>query len=358
MKKILLLSFLISASVNSFAFLSQSHWRWRKDDGSETTATWAAAEDSTLTISSCVEAIRLRISFYNNDVLNTEEMTNTFLSYSTDSLALDADWKQIKWWGDADSSHFILAGDTPNSTDGTPTTELLTGRVGFSFEAGKIITSSDSAGAHVVAVAHRTEYEYVIKPTRNLLPNTKYYFKLQASMTDDVSQNMPSLITPPAASKPDISWNGTALSTTSTGPDYQWLLSNAAVSSATSATYQPAAIGTYKIQVSNSDGCVSKSDSFNLIVTALANTTRTNGRFTAKLMPNPASSDLMIQFPEQPTGTLFIQLISTDGHVIKSVRTKDRLKVMSVSDVVPGNYFIRIQGNNYNQTQKLLINKQ
>jgi len=358
MKKILLLSFLISASVNSFAFLSQSHWRWRKDDGSETTATWAAAEDSPLTICPSDEALRLRMSFYNNDATYTEDMTNTFLSYSTDSLAVDADWKQIKLLGVDEGSHFILAGNTTNSADGVSTTEQLTGRVGFGFEAGKIITSSDAVGAHSVAVANRTEYEFVIRPTANLLPSTKYYFKLQASMTDDVNQNMPSLITSAVPSKPDISWNGTALSTTSAGPNYQWLLSNAAVNLAISATYQPAAIGSYKIQVSNLDGCINTSDSYNLIVTALANPTRTNGRFTAKLMPNPASSDLMIQFPEQPSGTLFIQLISTDGHIIKSVRTKDRLKVMSVRDVLPGNYFIRIQGNHYDQTQKLLINNQ
>ena len=446
MKKVLLFCFLIAASVNSFAFLSQSHWRWRKDNGSQTTATWVAPEDSSAKIFSTSEALRLRVSFFNNDSANSEEMTDAFLSYSTDSLAADANWKQIKWWGNSDGSHFILAGDTPNSIDGAPTTEQLTGVPGFTFDAGKLITKTDSIGLHKIPARHRTEYEFVIKPTDSILPKTRYYFKLQASVTGDFHQNMPSITTAdvlltssisastcsgvpflyaattkasgasiswsraavtgisntaktgttanisdtlinttanaidvnyvyylngptdatqtqnvvvtvnPKPTKPVISWSGSNLSTTSTGPNYQWLLSNAAVSLATTSSYKPAAIGSYKVQISSLQGCISISDSFNLLITALQNPISSTGSFNAKLSPNPASSDLMIKFAEQPTSTLFIQLISTDGHVIKSFRTKDKMKVMSVSDVLPGNYFIRIIGKNYDQTQKLLIN--
>jgi hypothetical protein len=443
MKKVLLFCFLIAASVNSFAFLSQSHWRWRKDNGSQITATWVAPEDSSAKIFNTSEALRLRISFFNNDSVNTEEMNNAELNYSSDE---GITWTKITRGVAGDNIHFILAGDSPNCKDGDSTTQQLTGVTGFTFEKGKIITSTDQLAAHVVPIRRRTEYEWLLKPTSFILPNKHYIFQLIATTTDFVGHTFPSLTTSnvlltssisastcsgvpflyaattnasgasiswsraavtgisntaktgttanisdtlinttssaidvnyvyylngptdatqtqnvvvtvnPKPTKPVISWSGSNLSTTSTGPNYQWLLSNAAVSLATTSSYKPAAIGSYKVQVSSLQGCISISDSFNLLITALQNPISSTGSFNAKLSPNPASSDLMIKFAEQPTSTLFIQLISTDGHVIKSFRTKDKMKVMSVSDVLPGNYFIRIIGKNYDQTQKLLIN--
>ena len=66
MKKILLLTALLVTSYNLFAFTTQGVWRWRKDDGSETTATWRADQNTPITISSTDSIIRLRIELYND----------------------------------------------------------------------------------------------------------------------------------------------------------------------------------------------------------------------------------------------------------------------------------------------------
>ena len=66
MKKDLLLSALLVTSYQLFAFTTQGVWRWRKDDGSETSATWRAEQNTPIIINSMDSTIRLRIELYNN----------------------------------------------------------------------------------------------------------------------------------------------------------------------------------------------------------------------------------------------------------------------------------------------------
>ena len=153
--------------------------------------------------------------------------------------------------------------------------------------------------------------------------------------------------------KPVISWNGTELSTTSTST-LQWMLNSVAVTGATTATHKPAAIGFYKIQATNTEGCKIISDSFNLIVTSV-NSRNASVTNVAKLIPNPASSLLMIAFNESPAITLDIELFNNLGHKIKWVRTKNKVTTIPVSELPAGNYFIKITGNKHDQTIGVII---
>ncbi len=153
--------------------------------------------------------------------------------------------------------------------------------------------------------------------------------------------------------KPVISWNGTELSAASTST-LQWMLNSTAVIGATAATYKPVAIGFYKIQATNTEGCKIISDSFNLVVTAV-NSRNASVTNVAKLIPNPASSLLMIAFNEAPTITLDIELLSNLGHKIKWVKTKNKVTTIPVSELPAGNYFIKITGNKYDQTMGVII---
>lgn len=58
-------------SGGGFPSFSQTHFRFRKDDGSETTATWRAAEDTNVSIA-LDEPFRLRIQI---------KETNGFITY-------------------------------------------------------------------------------------------------------------------------------------------------------------------------------------------------------------------------------------------------------------------------------------
>jgi hypothetical protein len=123
------------------------------------------------------------------------------------------------------------------------------------------------------------------------------------------------------------------------------------------ATYKPIAIGAYKIQITNSEGCNTVSDSFNLVVTAFNNPATTSVSNLATIFPNPASPVLLVKFKETPASTLEIRLVNNDGRTIQLVKTKDKLTTIPINNVPSGNYFIRITGNNYNQTQGVIISK-
>ena len=57
----------VRPSSGGAATLDQSHFRWRTDDGSETTATWAAAEDTNVTIAALTPTrLRVEIAATNN----------------------------------------------------------------------------------------------------------------------------------------------------------------------------------------------------------------------------------------------------------------------------------------------------
>jgi hypothetical protein len=164
------------------------------------------------------------------------------------------------------------------------------------------------------------------------------------------------LTTIAAPTKPTVSWNGTEFST-ATASSFQWFLNNVSITGASAASYKPTAIGLYKVVISNASGCKSESDNFNLVVTAISNPASTSINNLASVFPNPASPVLLVKFKEVPNSTLEIRLISNEGRNIKMVRTKDKLTSIPIDNVPTGNYFIRITGNNFNQTEKVIISK-
>ena len=165
------------------------------------------------------------------------------------------------------------------------------------------------------------------------------------------------IIVKAAPSKPLINWNGATLSTSSSAIAFQWSVNNVSLFGATLSTYKPLTIGLYKIQITNSDGCTSISDSFNLLVTAINNPATTSVANLASVFPNPASPVLLVKFREAPNTTLEIRLIAGDGRSIQLVKTKDKVTTIPINNVPSGKYYIRITGKNYNQTESVIINK-
>ena len=161
----------------------------------------------------------------------------------------------------------------------------------------------------------------------------------------------------PNPTKPDIIWNGSQFSTSVTNVSYQWLLNSVALNGAISETYKPTLIGLYKIQITDANGCKNISDSFNLVVTAINNPITNTPTHIAKLFPNPASTEVLIKFEEIPAETLIIQLVDNYGRVLKSFSTKNQTTIISLTNLNTGNYYIKIIGNDYNQTKKLIILK-
>jgi len=185
MKRLTLLILLcLAGSSTLLANLTQSHWRWHNNDGDQATATWKADQDGAITISD-YKAIRLRLAVYNNT--GDPKTLNHQLQYATST---SGPWMSLTEASDINA--FNLGGDNTLIGQGDATTEQLTGGdASISFVPGIVITRQDQT-TDTLQNNTRTEYEWCIKPTANIRPNTTYYFRSNAG---DQNTPLPSIIT-------------------------------------------------------------------------------------------------------------------------------------------------------------------
>ncbi|NJB81544.1 T9SS type A sorting domain-containing protein [Wenyingzhuangia aestuarii] len=182
--KLLYLLFFIGIYTAS-ADIRQTAYRWRNDDGNETTATWKANMNAPITIANDGNSIiRLRVQIYNYDNAKRNAGFNPKIIYSTD---LNSTTKEL----DNTDSHFIYV-DSPNLTDGEATTQQF-GTESFQ-PAG--VKEAPPAGSNItrgysLSYATYTELEFVIKPTEDAI-NTTYYFRLNG-LTDTAGSTLASL---------------------------------------------------------------------------------------------------------------------------------------------------------------------
>jgi len=189
MKKFIILIILLAACNNIFAFLTQANWRWRNDDGTETTATWKAAQNTQVVLTITGQIWRLRLEVYNNTgapvgVLDT-------LQFATSTAG---PWTNIDTV--AGSNPFMIADTSAFVAQNDPTTAQLAG-VALTFAPGKIMVDSMVLKNYNLADQQRTEFEWAILSTPNIVPNTTYYFREWGSTANplDIGMTYPSLIT-------------------------------------------------------------------------------------------------------------------------------------------------------------------
>lgn len=170
MKKIFILLALLGAYTSSFAFLTQGSWRWRTNDGSETSATWKANQNTGIAYNSIHEVLRLRYEIYNTNSNATQ--TEDSLQYST-TPSDAASWMNIgKYPGKA----FILASTINTVTQNQPTTSQITGNA-YAYHPGKMMVTDSVAVGVFIPPSNRTEIEWAIIGTDNTLPGVTYYFR-------------------------------------------------------------------------------------------------------------------------------------------------------------------------------------
>lgn len=170
MKKLLLpVLILLAFSTQALASLRQTQYRWRNNDGNETTATWKAAANTPINVGD-TSILRLRLELNNdNTALEPSSVTET-LEYSSDN---GVSWTVIT---NAATNAFHYTSSTL-VTDGGPTTNQMGTTTFGTFVSGRIISAVPTALAMLLNDAERTEFEWVIKPTVNVLPMTKYLFR-------------------------------------------------------------------------------------------------------------------------------------------------------------------------------------
>lgn len=177
----LILFTFISYLAYSNATVTQNQWRWRKDNGTETSATWMSNEVQGAGLCNMTDTIRLRIGFQvDPDPFYPEETashwTDSRIAYSTSP---NGPFTMVPFSANLAGEAFVFTTSSFVS-NGQQTNQQLSSTGGFYFP-GQIV--ADNANPEIIFstpsyTITETEYEWVIKPTANAALTT-YYFRLE-----------------------------------------------------------------------------------------------------------------------------------------------------------------------------------
>ena len=151
---------------------TQSRYRWRNDDGSESAATWAAAEDTVLSNLAKSTIKRLRFTIANRGwtrgagpqflIEFAQTATCSAGTYAAVPTGTGSDWQVV---------------DSTNITDGNTTTNQLTSANAF-FKAGYVKDTANQTAALTLSSEEFTEIEYSIQANSSALDGGSYCFRL------------------------------------------------------------------------------------------------------------------------------------------------------------------------------------
>jgi hypothetical protein len=185
MKKFLLLFAVICTSYSALAnaTVAQKEWRWRNDDGNETSATWKAPQDVAPTLNRCTatgQNMRLRMVMQvNPDPATTDPSLKAIARNISFSTSPTGPWTLI-----TSSSNTFIFSESAHVADGQTTTNQLTSSGGVN-GSGTIVDSTANTTLLMTTpsgVVTLREYEWVIQPTADVQATT-YYFKLEGAST-------------------------------------------------------------------------------------------------------------------------------------------------------------------------------
>ncbi len=180
MKTVFLTLCMAASCSSAFAYISQGNWRWRNDNGSEISAGWKAPQNTAIQLTNASN-LRLRIQVNNN--LDDDKQYTFPLQYATSP---DGPWRYIS--RATGSNAFVLTRQSGFVTDYTATTKQLNGGSN-PFQTGRLLVDTDLPDT--LLPAHTTsEYEWCIKPTVYIQPNSTYYFRTPVG---DYPKVLPSL---------------------------------------------------------------------------------------------------------------------------------------------------------------------
>jgi hypothetical protein len=182
MKRALLFSLLclllLGVSGTVFANFSEAHWRWRKDNGSQSGATWHSPQDFPTTNPFIPGTpVRLRIEIVNS--LGNNETGTIGLQYQRGSSGA--------WTAVTDSmagQDFVMAAFSPFVQDGQATTSQVRDDGAGTFAGGKVLVSTYQF-PDTLNAGTKQEFEWDVRPTESLAQDSVYQFRMSFTGTTD-----------------------------------------------------------------------------------------------------------------------------------------------------------------------------
>lgn len=158
--------------------------------------------------------------------------------------------------------------------------------------------------------------------------------------------------------KPVITQTGTTLNSSFSSMN-QWYLNNVKIDGATNKSYSPTQGGTYRVDVQSSTGCVSSSDDFNYVLSAIK--PADPAEIGLKAYPVPNNGLLNLSFETNQKTSLKISLLNVVGQEVYqqskanfSGKYSDVLNLRNFND---GIYILNIKLGTKTYSQKITLNK-
>ena len=144
-----------------------------------------------------------------------------------------------------------------------------------------------------------------------------------------------------------ISVNGDTL-TGYNSNSYQWLLNGVPVSGATSAIFITHSSGSYTLQVTDTNGCVTTSNPVD--ITGIAHELMEN---SISIYPNPTSTGWQLSVNSELVGSN-VQIFDATGRLVFLTTINKQLSTIEISGLANGVYELRITGQGYSVVRKLV----
>ena len=119
--------------------------------------------------------------------------------------------------------------------------------------------------------------------------------------------------------------------------------------------YKPVQTGSYKVSVTDNNGCRNISDSFNLVVLAVADITVGNARL--RYYPNPASTVLNIDVTNPVYNKLEAELYDISGKLLMRQLLNQRSNQLQVHQLPAGIYQLLIYNDHERTMVKVVVVK-
>ncbi len=145
------------------------------------------------------------------------------------------------------------------------------------------------------------------------------------------------------------------------GYSYQWRKNHGAVNGATSQAYTVSAAGKYRVQVTDSNGCVKLSNADTVVVPCKegenGDASEEDLELDVIVFPNPSSGDFVFEIQNAKTEKISINVYDVIGKEVESENTFNSKFIIRNSQLTPGIYSAEVTDGNNRKVFKLIKSK-
>lgn len=136
-----------------------------------------------------------------------------------------------------------------------------------------------------------------------------------------------------------------------TGLTYKWRRNGSFIAGATNITYTATTAGNYKVDVTNTNGCVKKSA--NVIVSVPCREGETMIAEDIKIYPNPSSGTFQLELLKEYSSNTLIRIYDPIGREVFNEISQEKVNTIDISPLEDGIYQILISNDDIQITKKL-----